>query len=95
MVIIFKSTNYGRKIRQNCMIFLPNNMSSSNLNRVCCCCWESIGINNKTIKDVNETVENLMRTYVFPGYKKLTEAFQVEYVRTADAIYIFLNRESA
>ena len=44
MVIICKSTNYGRKIRQNCTISLSNNMSSSNLNRVCCCCWESFGI---------------------------------------------------
>ena len=75
MVIICKSTKCGTKICQNSTIYLTNEMSSTNLNRICCCCWEQFGLNNKSIMDVSETIEHMMQIYVFPGYKKENEAF--------------------
>ena len=42
MVIICKSTKCGTKICQNSTIYLTNEMSSTNLNRICCCCWEQL-----------------------------------------------------
>ena len=38
------------------------------LQRVCCCCWEKFGVNNKTLRPVNNTLEELMQLFIFAGY---------------------------
>ena len=35
---------------------------------VCCCCWEKFGVNSKSLRNVNSTVEDLMKLYIFPGF---------------------------
>jgi len=42
--------------------------TSAPLQQVCCCCWEQFGINTKSLRQVNTTVEELMKLFVFPGY---------------------------
>lgn len=51
--------------------------SSEFLNKafVCCCCWEQFPVNNKTLRYVNSTVEELMKMYIYPGFSKDVEDF--------------------
>ena len=42
---------------------------------VCCCCWEKFGVNSKALRNVNSTVDDLMKLYIFPGFSTDVEDY--------------------
>ena len=37
---------------------------------VCCCCWEKRGERSKFLKNVTDTIEDLMKLYIQEGYDR-------------------------
>ena len=66
--------SYTSVIIATCDLFTMAN-TVKDLNRMCCCCWEKFGVNNKALQGVTETVEELMRLYVFPGYSSTVQDY--------------------
>ena len=40
------------------------------LNGICCCCWTNYGSRSKSLHQVNETIESMMKVFIFEGYSK-------------------------
>ena len=43
---------------------------------VCACCWERLGSRSKALYSVNEAKEELIRTFIFPGYSSTIKHYQ-------------------
>ena len=61
----------NKSVHSPCSKFKKGIVMSENkldLCHVCCCCWEKFGVNSKSLRNVNSTVEDLMKLYIFPGF---------------------------
>ena len=63
------------KTSQSCVFCTVYIVKMASLSQVCCCCWEQFGVNSKSLRPVNETVEGLIQMYIFAGYSITIEHF--------------------
>ena len=50
--------------------FLYHKMAENGNKDVCCCCWERFSSKSKSLLPVNNTVEDLMKLFIYPGYSR-------------------------
>ena len=75
MAKLKKSAKIFQKTSQFRVVYIVYLVKMATLSQVCCCCWEQFGVNSKSLRPVNDTVEGLMQIYIFTGYSITIEHF--------------------